>query len=221
MHTVDSLKAHLFQHQRPGLALDIDDTLCTLGPRWYEELTKIAGHPGLTFEEVCDQYGFFHLAPGWKDHEKVLPWIQSALHSNEYYLSLAPIEKARERVHDVITHIPIHAYITMRSAAVLPATKEWLKLYGFPDLPILCRPLEVENEAMHGWKGKALNALHPEILGIVDDDPRVIQQLPSDYAGTVFLYGGRTHDAQGRRVIPCRDWDEVYERVRDMGLAES
>mgnify|MGYP000582485241 CR=1 FL=1 len=221
MYTVESLKAHLSAQPRPGLALDIDDALCILGKRWYDELAALVGHPGLTFEEVVEQYGLFHLVPAWKDKPQVEDWIQATLHSNEHYLSLSPIEKARERVQDILSHIPIHAYITMRSAAVVESTLHWLKQNGFPDLPVLFRPLDTSKDEMHGWKGKAIAALHPEIVGIVDDDVRVIHQLPNYYSGTIFLFGGRTCEREGIRVVPCRDWDEVYEKVKVMGLAES
>jgi hypothetical protein len=217
MHTVESLKAILAQHDRPGLALDIDDTLCHLGRKWYDTMVEIAGHPGLTYEEITHSHsGGFQHVPAWKGHPGIEAWIQKTLVDHEHYLGLEPIEQAREGVQKISALVPVHAYITMRSLAVIDASHAWLRRHGFPDLPILSRPLDVPKERIHAWKAQALADLYPTIQGIVDDDPNVVMNLPPGYQGTIFLYGKTSHPRADLSIIPCKDWDEVYTKVQGM-----
>lgn len=222
MHTVDSLKAHLADLGQSGLALDIDDVLCVTGKIWYEGLVQAAGHPGISFEEMVRDYsGRFQQAPAWKDHPAVMEWIQCMINSHDHYACLAPWDKAKERVWDVHALLPIRAYVTMRSLAVIDTTQEWLRMHGFPDAPILSRPLDTHHSKMHAWKAHALHELHPHLVGIVDDDPHVVEQLPAAYRGTVFLFGGAQSPRSDVNIVPCQNWDEVYEHVKAFPLAQS
>jgi hypothetical protein len=217
MHTIDSLKAHLHTQDAPGLALDIDDTLCVTGRIWYDELKRVAGDPGLTFEEMWKQYsGRFQQAPAWKDHPAVATWIHEMINSHDHYAALIPWEKAKERVWDVNGIVPIRAYVTMRSLSVLDATQAWLDAHGFPKAPILSRPIDIPNLEMHAWKARALEELYPHLVGIVDDDPHVIRQLKPGYQGTVFLFGEAERPREDINVVCCKNWDEVYARVQEL-----
>lgn len=208
---------HILTHPKRNGILDIDDTLCITARIWYDELTKVAGHPGLTFEEMWKQYsGRFQQSPAWKDKPEVVEWVNAMIHSSEHYVGLEPWEKAKERVWDVHGVIPIGAYVTMRSRSVLDATRGWLQAHGFPEAPILSRPLDIPHVDMHAWKARALEELHPHLMGIVDDDPHVIRQLSPHYPGTIFLFGGAESPRADIHVVPCKDWDEVYERVQEL-----
>lgn len=215
MHSIESLKTQLANHDRPGLALDIDDTLSVTGRHWFNAMKDLAGDPGLTYEEAVKTHaGRLQQLPAWKDHKGIDEWVRATLHRGEFYLELDVMERALERVREVHLHLPIHAYITMRPTSVIGQTVQWLKKHGFPDLPVLAQPPEFPLEQRHAWKAQAISQLYPEILGIVDDDPGVIDHLPADYPGTIFFFGRDTHPRQDKRLIPCKNWDIVYEQVK-------
>lgn len=209
---VENLKRLLSQNGPAGLAVDIDDTLSVTGPSWYQALINIGGHPGLTYLEIVKQYGMFHLVPGWKDNPGTVAWMERAQYDPEGYTRLLPVEDAQSMLTALAEIMPLQAYVTMRPISVLDATRAWLQQHGFPELPILSRPADVSHERMHGWKGRALHTLWPRVCGIIDDDPRLIRQLPDDYPGTFYLFGEREHEPRpGIRVVPCKTWRQVYQ----------
>lgn len=220
MHTVDTLKAHIQNHGKPGLVVDIDDVLCVTGRYWYEALKEIAGEPGFTFEEIVEKYGKFQNLPTWGKDPRVVEWMDDAMRFGRHHLKYVPIEKARERFIDLQEHVPLHAYMTMRPTSSLESTEAWLRLHGFPELPVLSRPSEIPHHEMQMWKGTALGELHPTVAGIIDDDPHVIEELPEGYQGTIFLFGDRQYKRQDLDVVRCRNWDEVYERVKERGFSQ-
>lgn len=213
-HTVESIKIWLAKQDRPGLALDIDDTLCITGRYWYDKLIEVAGDPGVSFEEIVSRYKRFQHVPGWSEDPRVKQWIDDAIHKSRHDLFYVRIENSKERLDDIMRHVTVHAYFTMRPTTSLESTVGWLRLYGFPELPILARPTDISNEEMRVWKGKALGELYPHISGIIDDDPHVIQEVPPGYQGTIFLFGDRTQARTDLKVVRCRDWDEVYEKTK-------
>lgn len=221
LYTVEALKEFLSNQKRPGLALDIDDTLCITGLFWYAELVKIGGHPGLTFEEIREKYGKFKQVPGWGEDQRVIDWMNETIITGRHHLDYQVIDNAKERVAELMEIIPIHAYITMRPASVVTHTIEWLDMHGFPRLPILARPQDMSTDQIHAWKGNVLHQLYPLIAGIVDDDPHVIEELPKGYKGTIFLFGDRKHLPNDAEVIRCENWDEVYTQVKSHRLVQA
>lgn len=67
------------------------------------------------------------------------------------------------------------------------------------------KPRLLDQEGMK-WKAKILAYLYPQVIGIIDDNPDIIDYLPSSYEGTIFLYGNPVYPGGDLDVIPCGTW---------------
>ena len=102
----------------------------------------------------------------------------------------------------------------MRHPLVEQATKVWLQLNGFPAGDGTLGPADFPLEEKPLWKGGYIHAQYPELVGLIEDHPKVVESLPPDYQGTIFLY---SHDSSPRddlRVIPCPTWHDVEVAVQ-------
>ena len=83
-------------------------------------------------------------------------------------------------------------------------------MHNFPIRPIIMKPNEQGREGHNEWKQQVLVELFPTVQGIIDDNAGLIDALPHDYQGTIFLFG---HDTYGRdtniNVVACKDWPAV------------
>lgn len=52
------------------------------------------------------------------------------------------------------------------------------------------------------------------MLGIVDDNPGLVDNLSASYPGSLFLYDIKQHDRNDIDIIPCLTWDDVVEAVK-------
>ena len=75
------------------------------------------------------------------------------------------------------------------------------------------RPKNVKLEDSNEWKANLLEELSPTIMGLVDDNPGVIEYLSKNYEGTIFLYDYEEYESD-LDVRACRDWEGVYEEVK-------
>jgi hypothetical protein len=107
----------------------------------------------------------------------------------------------------------ILAYITIRPERVKKGSENWLDKHNFPQAPVICRPNELVGENGHKWKAKILKELYPQILGIIDDNAKILEFLAPDYQGKVFLY--EHHDNFNYPfVLACKNWLEVYLNIK-------
>ncbi len=78
---------------------------------------------------------------------------------------------------------------------------------------MICRPNKLVHSNGHEWKAKILKELYPKVLGIIDDNSKLLQFLDPDYKGTVFMY--EHHDNLGFPfAVACKDWLTVYQEVK-------
>jgi hypothetical protein len=63
--------------------------------------------------------------------------------------------------------------------------------------------------------------MYPEVIGIVDDNSLLVDNLSSDYKGVVFLYDNIQHHGKDATVIPCEHWDDVYTAVLEYSQSMS
>lgn len=196
-----------------GIALDIDNVLSATNLHWARVLAEKFGTPdGLTPEETVAPYILAHHVPHWQIPEAE-KWMESARKGGEVQYDLPLIENANHMVNKVNAIIPIKAYVTARSEVVRNRTEAWLWKHDFPRAPVYLRPPGNENDQPNIWKAAFLPTLWPEVIGIVDDDPRLIEYLSDDYQGTVFLYKNTEHKEVSFPVIQCKGWNEVLEEV--------
>lgn len=108
--------------------------------------------------------------------------------SNSYQTEFAPMHGAIEGVQELHSIIPVIAYVTIRPETVQDGTIVWLKKHGFPTAEIIARPVDIPHADGNIWKAEKFLELYPRVQGIVDDNAGLLQFLPTDYKGHVFLY---------------------------------
>ncbi len=198
----------------PGLALDIDDTLCHTLIHLLDQLQKNFGSPeNLTAAELVNKYSHTSKIPYWNEPEHHT-WKLALLETDELYENLDIIENANYIIQKIEAVIPISCYITARPEGTTAVSKRWLKKYNFPEREVISKPNSVAYEDGNKWKAQLLTQYHPQLLGIVDDNPGIISALPENYKGTVFLYSHLEYTGPTPiNVIPCKDWDTVYNKI--------
>ncbi len=199
---------------RQGLVLDIDETLSWTVAHWMKEMQERFGNPeGLSVEEMVARYRFSYNVPYWQTDE-AMAWLEEARHQNELQESLPVIEGANETARAINEIVPIVGYLTIRPHVVIPGTRSWLEKHDFPEGIIIAKPDGITHAEGNRWKAEVLRFLFPEVIGIIDDNPDLLEYLTPDYEGEVYLFGSETIDSTGLRVIPCKTWSNVYEQVK-------
>lgn len=196
-----------------GIAVDIDETLSWTIGYWVEEMQKKFGNPEkLTIKEMVEKYRYTQNVPYWQN-EEVLKWIDKKINSNKTQEDLPLIEGSSAYLNRINQIIPIVAYITIRPEKVLEGTKNWLTKHNFPAAPVICRPNEIVHGNGNEWKAGVLREMYPQVIGIIDDNAKLLQFLQPDYQGKVFLYDH--HDNLGLSfAVACKDWLTVYSEVK-------
>jgi len=209
--TPERLKKEL---KNNGLALDIDETLSFTLSHWFSELRRLFGNPEkMTVKQIIKKYRYFQNVPYWQT-DKAKAWADEARYSNDLQVELPLIENSNRLVQKVNKVKPIVVYLTTRPEIVTEGTARWLKKHGFPSSPIIARPTKIPHEKGNGWKAKTLNYLYPEVEGIIDDQPALVEKLPGSYKGTVYLYDSKDSPRSDLKVIPCKSWSDVLKEVK-------
>ena len=212
------LKEELKENGMSGLALDIDETLSDTGPHWWNHMLKFHVPGNLTHQELLEKYGFIEYVPDWQT-EEAREYIGKALESNGFNEAIPLLHESNKMVQKLKTIVPIVVYITARLESVRQGTKNWLAKHEFPKAPIILRPgkLGIHGlETKNAWKAGVLKYLYPEVIGIVDDNPGLAQELSNEkYEGKLFLYGPQVKKIDPKdypfQVILSPDWNHVIE----------
>lgn len=196
-----------------GLAVDIDETLSFTIGHLVTKLQENFGNPeNLSVKEIIEKYRYTQNVPYWQ-HAEAQKWIDKEIHSNELQENLPLIEDADVYLRKINEIIPIVAYITVRPQSVTAGTEIWLKKHNFPLAPIIARPPSIKHTAGNAWKAGILQQLYPQILGIIDDNAKLLEFLDQNYKGVIFLYDHHTTDSK-LNVMPCPNWLKVFEEVK-------
>lgn len=212
------LKAKLKSQGRKGLALDIDDTLSVSRLMFFRAQSERLGLPaGETIESLMQKYEWSYKVPQWQTAEGDLVRAE-LLHSSELHGGAELIKGAVEGVTNLDRSIPIVAYITARPVTLQAVTQDWLDQKGFPKADLILKPMYANDN--NGWKAEVLDYLYPEVLGIVDDNPGLVDKLPDDYKGRVYLYENTNVNDRGLDVVHCPDWESVVSHVKTAKWSE-
>lgn len=213
------LKEDLRSRGVRGIALDIDETLAYSNEYWFEHMFKFHAPPPERREEIIRSQKFAEDVPEWGTPE-ARQYIHDTIHSNEFQEKLPLVEGADAAVQTIHSSVPIVAYITARPDSVRQGTLNWLAKHGFPEAELIMRE-EPVNIATLGtdknfWKAGVLKALHPEVLGIVDDNLGLAHELEGNgYEGTLYLYGPQKEEFAGHpRVVVCPTWHDVVAGIK-------
>lgn len=207
-------KKSLVNNNLIGLALDIDETLSDTSHGWAEKFFQDIGNPeNLSPQDFSKKYRTIESAPYFQNQvSKDL--IESLAISPSAYLNLKIIEDSNHIVDQINKIIPIVAYITVRPSCVADATNQWIKKHGFPKAPIITRPEGIALKDGSTWKARVLEYLHPQVMGIIDDSPSLVDNLNSNYQGKVFLYRNTQVARKDINVIACPSWASVLGKIK-------
>lgn len=207
--TVSELKASLINSGCRGLVLDIDETLSATNVAWFRKLEKQFGNPdSRPLKDLIAEYHLAEHVPFWQT-EEALEWMQQQRDDPKAQDDLPLVPGAVEGVHALRKVIPIVGYCTVRPVNTDEDTIEWLRENGFPDLPVVAKPVDVPFSEGNKWKAAALHELWPEVMGIVDDNPMVPSFAGKDYPGTIYLITYTECPPEASHAIPCSSWPDV------------
>lgn len=210
---INDFKLQLEKTGVTGLALDIDETLSYTLKHWIYELSTRFGNPeNLTVEEIIAKYRYAQDVPYWQTSD-ALEWMEEARESNDLQERLPLIENADNSVRKIHNVKPVIAYPTVRPLSVAEGTKRWLEKHNFPKAPIIPRPRGVKHPQGNKWKAKLLTLLYPQIEGVVDDNPGLIEYLPENYKGVVYLFNSEVAPNSKLEVISCKTWVDVVRKI--------
>ena len=196
-----------------GLALDIDETLSATNRFWIRELAERFGNPdNLSHDEIIARYRYTQHVPFWQAPE-ALAWMEEARNSDDIQEALPLIENANHIVEQLQKIVPIAGYVTARPQQVRSGTLKWLARHNFPHAPLIMRPEGMEYTDGNKWKAELLASLHPNVWGIIDDNPGLIPHLPSDYKGTIFLYDHEGIGETSVNVVAVQKWEDMLAAV--------
>lgn len=202
-------------NKNQGIALDIDETLSDTAYDFFSKCIVEYGNPEeLTIEELLAKYRYSYNVPYWPTKQDA-EWVKNYFESNEIQKGIPLIDNSNEHVQNLAEIVPINKYVTARPEVVENGTRNWLDKHSFPDVEIILKPMSVNPEDGNKWKAGVLVDLYPEIIGIVDDNPGLIEFLPSDYKGVVFLYNYSENYETDLNVISCENWIEVIQKARE------
>jgi hypothetical protein len=196
-----------------GLALDIDETLSWTIGHYIKELQILFGNPEkLSIEEMAKKYRYTQNVPYWQN-EGVDRWVDEHINDNEFQCQLTLIKDSDHFVNRINKVIPVVAYLTIRPESVVEGTSRWLRKNGFPEANVIARPNDIPREKGNNWKAEVLEYLYPNILGLVDDNLAVVNNLSTKYHGKIFLYNNKDVPIENKNVFACPKWSDVYSTV--------
>lgn len=210
------LKNKLMNNEIQGLALDIDETLSFTIGLLVEKLMIGVGNPeNLSVREIIDKYRHTDNIPYWRT-ETADKIIHEVICSNEVQEELPLVENANKVVEQINKIIPIVAYITVRSESIRQGTQAWLNKHNFPKADLIMKPNNIDRLDGNKWKAEVLEYLHPQVVGIVDDNPGLTNFLSESYKGTIFLYDNIESKRKDINIIPCKTWTDVDDAVKKL-----
>jgi hypothetical protein len=204
---------------KPGIALDIDDTLSDTLHHYIGRLLEKFGSPEkMTVDEIIAKYTFTARVPFWQTSE-IKEWLEQSSISNKDQEALPVLDNAVEVVKKINNVVPVRMYITSRPSLVVEGTTRWLASKGFPDAEVITRSHSQQKIDGNAWKAEILKARFPSIIGIVDDNPEIINALGDDYQGTIYLFGPHADEyikkyGQKNNVHSCPTWDDVLAAIK-------
>lgn len=189
------------------IAIDLDGTSSDTAACWAEKLFTKFPVPNTTPEQLLAKHRLASLVPDWQLPEPAA-YVAQLRVCPDTHREYRPIPGAVEGARFFAERIEIE-YLTMRPRCVLDATAWWLDHHGFPQAEIVACPDAIDFRDRAAWKAQQLHDRYPSLIGIVEDETKVVHALPKGYRGAVLLF---SHDQTPRddiQVIPCATWDHV------------
>jgi uncharacterized HAD superfamily protein len=204
-----------------GLVVDIDETISWTVGYWIKEMQKKFGNPeNLSVEDMVKKYKYTQNVPYWQT-ELALDWMEEKRMEDKLQEKLSVIKNSASILKKINRIIPIVAYITTRPKKVAKGTKKWLVKNKFPKAEIILKPNNILTKDDNKWKAEILKSLYPKVVAIIDDNASLIDYLPKNYKGTIFLYDSIKYKTNKVKVISCKSWKNVLSAVKKFVAEES
>ena len=205
-------------NNKPGIALDIDETLSDTITYYFSLIMNEFGNPeNLSTEAMVNKYRHSSRVPYWRDDPEVSKFREGLRRSHQVFANLSPVKDSVANVQKIHQILPIKAYITARPQVLASTTKDWLKANNFPDAPVYFAPDHLDYAQTPLWKAQKLAELYPEIIALVDDNPEFIEHLPKDYLGKILMFWNK-YEGDRSNIINHATWDEILQTVKGMDL---
>ncbi len=200
-----------------GIAVDIDEVLSQTALFWMDIINKKFGNSeNLSSGELFEKYKLTKNIPGW-DTGEMNGLLEDMRIGNKFYENIPAIENSVEYLNKINKIIPVHCYLTSRPQIISEGTKKWLSDNGFPDREVIMRPNEISTNKGNEWKAEVLTSLYPNVVGIIDDNPEMIDLLSKrNYQGKVFLYGYEKYHSDNIKVVPCKKWENIFFEIKNI-----
>jgi len=201
---------------KKGLAIDIDEVLSLTALSWMDIMRKKFGNPeNLSADEFYKKYKLTKNVPYWQGSDE-FDFLENMRVNNEFYENIPAIKDSALILNEINKIIPVSCYLTTRPEVIRGGTEKWLAENNFPTAEIIMRPENISSKDGNKWKAGVLQSLYPEVIGIIDDNPELIDFLSKDYEGTVFLYGFSKFEDHKVAVVPCKDWENCLIKLKSL-----
>ncbi|GEM_PF-3623316 len=205
------------QSSQPGLAFDIDDTLSLTSDGFYDLLhPQFPAPSNLTKEHFRKHYALTGEALHWKSIQEAYDLIKKKGDENQFHYELSPFPDAIAQTNILHNHHLFGCYLTARPENMYDMTTRWLQEHNFPQKPLLMRPMDIDFVSKHKeWKTTLLHTIHPHIIGLIDNDTRILSHLQQQsYPGHLYLFGLSQQEYDGNGSITVREtWTEMTKEI--------
>ena len=212
---VDECKRQLI---RAGWACDIDNTVSATAEAFFDRMDGLfprsEGDEDLSVRELIQKYVNDERVPTWQSPEARAA-SKTIISDPGFYRDLPPIEGSDAVLRRFAEALPFTCFITARPDTVADETRTWLES-RFPTLPLITKPDSVDSSRNNEWKARLLEALYPQVRGIVDDDPRLVKHLSPGYEGTVIIFGTSGVEYEHVEAYACLTWKDVEEKLEEL-----
>ena len=147
-------------------------------------------------------------------HEK-FDFLEKMRVDNRFYENIPVIEDSILALNDINKTMHLSCYLTTRSEAVRSGTKKWRAKNNFPNARIIMKPDVISSRDGNKWKAEVLQSLYPQTIGVIDDNPGLLDFISDNYKGVVFLYGVDSFKERNIKVIPCKDWKTILIKIKN------
>jgi len=202
-------KNHLKSNNLFGISLDLDDTIADSNIYWgtkINEITPIKKDDEIV--EYIEKYKYIKKIPEWNT-KAISEWVGEQLSSNSLIKKIPSNKESLLSLKIITEKHNIICYLTGRTEVILEGTSEWLSSNGFPDAPVLFYPDHLNFKNASEWKALLLCYLYPHIYLHVDDNEEIIDYLPYNYAGKMFMYKCEQNNIEHKSVINFNTWKEL------------
>jgi len=215
---------------RCALVLDVDETLLNPLERWRDAVARDF-HLELTVDEIEAAGGLDPMLRYRSDYVDFVALANRLRGDLAFNSDLPAVEGALDGVRALerLSKVKVAFYLTTRPDVVRLETSENLRAVGFPDRPVITRPVHVSRDQTAEWKADVLvefvTMVRPTLVIVVDDNPNLAAHIPAmkiNLLRPLLLLGPLSNAVVDREAfeelhgVPTASWPDVPRIVETM-----